>query len=327
VQALRELRCCWLVDDEAEVARSIVDAGYDFLHAQARADHRVRRLLKSGALFDAARRARRDWAALQRSAVGQLRDADVITSFTALTHLQRASARVVRSLCTDHSTFSTFLDVDGYIMRWQRFMILLTLVLSTLLTSIWFYYSRGVQCCAEMRAILECDPVGPCRGYSGDCGDYATQFANVEGPFWYADGPKDPPTKHMYLDEYVCHAFPDDAYITDQFFVGLISIAVALPVDLFLVSAFETANAVDIPCNWVEAPAGRWRFLLGKDAHNGWRLAEPRKPVSELVLWVVAGGAPTDLEQLIFVVGYLLRRLRVADTLQLQPEGGAPSDN
>jgi hypothetical protein len=26
---------------------------------------------------------------------------------------------------------------DGYIMRWQRFMILVTLVLSTLLTSIW----------------------------------------------------------------------------------------------------------------------------------------------------------------------------------------------
>jgi len=154
--------------------------------------------------------------------------------------------------------------------------------------------------------------VGPCRGYAGDCGDYATQFANVEGPYWYSDGPNDPPTQHMYLDEYVCHAFPDDAYITDQIFVGLISVAVALPVDLFLVSAFETANAVDIPCNWIEAPAGRWRFLLGKDAHNGWRLAEPRKPVSELVLWVVAGGAPTDLEQLIFVIGYFLRRLRAA---------------
>ena len=37
------------------------------------------------------------------------------------------------------STFATFLDTDGYIMRWQRLMILFTLVLSTLLTSIWFY--------------------------------------------------------------------------------------------------------------------------------------------------------------------------------------------
>ena len=32
-----------------------------------------------------------------------LRDADVINRFTALTHLQRASARVVRSMMTDHS--------------------------------------------------------------------------------------------------------------------------------------------------------------------------------------------------------------------------------
>jgi hypothetical protein len=127
------------------VARTIVDAGYDFLHAQARADPRVRRMLKTGTLFSAARRARREWGALQRSAVGQLRDADIINKFTALTHVQRASARIVRSMCTDHTTFATvrahsmsspvpalaylrsappqFLDVDGYIMRWQRFMI------------------------------------------------------------------------------------------------------------------------------------------------------------------------------------------------------------
>jgi len=204
----------------------------------------------------------------------------------------------------------------------------MTLVCSTLLVSIWFYCaclalwcctpgltrrpadSRGATCCAEIRAILECDPVGPCRGFAGDCGDFQTQFADVQGPYMYADGPNDKPTPHMYLDQYTCHAFPDDAYITDQFFVGLISIAVALPVDLFLVSAFETANAVDIPCNWVEAPSGRWRFLLGKSAHNGWRFTEARKPVSELTHWVVSGGAPTMLQQLIFVLGYLLRRAR-----------------
>lgn len=107
VETLRELHCCWLIDDEAEVARTIVDAGYDFLHAQARADPRVRRMLKSGSLLSAARRARREWGALQRSAVCQLRDADIINKFTALTHVQRASARIVRSMCTHHTTFAT----------------------------------------------------------------------------------------------------------------------------------------------------------------------------------------------------------------------------
>ena len=43
----------------------------------------------------------------------------------------------------------------------------------------------------------------------------------------------------------VCHAFPDDAFVTDQFVVGLISVAVALPVDLLLGRLFE----VRAPCS------------------------------------------------------------------------------
>ncbi len=34
-------------------------------------------------------------------------------------------------------------------------MILLTLVFSSLLTSIWFYSSRGTQCCTEIRTLLD----------------------------------------------------------------------------------------------------------------------------------------------------------------------------
>jgi hypothetical protein len=239
LNTLEELDACWLVDDDAVPWRTVVDHGRDFLQAAGRADKRVRKLLASGALQKAAERARKDWRRIQEHAVAQLREADVINRFTALTHMQRASARVVRSMMTDHSTFATFLDTDGYIMRWQRFMILVTLVLSTLLTSIWcvqrprwrvcaqqremrtyshaihthiapraharrFYYSRGANCCAEIRAILSCDPVGPCMGYEGDCGDFVTQFASVQGPYMYGT----PPEEHLYLDEYVCHQFP-----------------------------------------------------------------------------------------------------------------------
>ena len=157
-----------------------------------------------------------------------------------------------------------------------------------------------------MRSILSCDPVGPCLGFAGDCGDIQDQFLTVQGPYVYGD----PPEEHMYLDEYVCHAFPDDAYVTDQFFVGLISVAVALPIDLFLARAFETANEADVPGNWLDAPPGKWKLLLGKDAHNGWRLAHPLRPAAELVRWLVAGGAESDLQALLFLVGYALRRLR-----------------
>ena len=196
----------------------------------------------------------------------------------------------------------------------SREVILFTLVLSTLLTSIWFYCvypaltaavirapssqrsrahpcplhlsadSRGANCCLEIRTILNCDPVGECMGFNGDCGDIQDQFLTVQGPYTYGD----PPEEHMYLDEYVCTQFPDDAYVTDQLLVGLISVAVALPVDLFLARAFELANEnSDMPEAWVDEPTGKWKFLLGKDCHNSWRLADPKQPVSDLVLWLV----------------------------------------
>ena len=170
--------------------------------------------------------------------------------------------------------------------------------------------SRGANCCLELRTILDCDPVGPCLGFAGDCADLQTQFAGVQGPWLYSDDVSSPPTEHDSIDGWVCHAFPDDAYVTDQFFVGLISVAVALPVDLVLQRAFEIANESEMPGNWLDAPPGKWKLLLGKDAHNGWRLADPRRPVSEFVRWMVGGGAESDLQAVLFIVGYALRRLR-----------------
>jgi hypothetical protein len=141
--------------------------------------------------------------------------------------------------------------------------------------------------------------VGPCRGFAGDCADIQAQFSGVQGPYVYSDGPGQAPTEHESLDDYVCHAFPDDAYVTDQFFVGLISVAVALPVDIFLAKAFELANEGEAPENWLDAPPGRWKLLLGgKNLHNDWHLADPKKPVSDVALWLVADGGEDTLTTL-----------------------------
>ena len=148
--------------------------------------------------------------------------------------------------------------------------------------------SRGANCCAEIRDILGCDPAGPCLGFAGDCGDYQTQFAELQGPFLYSDGPGEPMTEHDSLADWVCHAFPDDAYVTDQFFVGLISVAVALPVDMLLVRLFEASNEGDAPEQWLEAPSGVWKLLLGKDCHKAWRYDDG---VSDLVQWLARRGA------------------------------------
>ncbi len=51
-------------------------------------------------------------------------------------------------------------------------------------------------------------------GYAGDCGDFQAQFAGVQGSYVFSDGPGEAPTEHEFIDDYVCHAFPDDAYVT-----------------------------------------------------------------------------------------------------------------
>ena len=62
-----------------------------------------------------------------------------------------------------------------------------------------------------------CDPAtpaGPCLGYTGACGDLPTQFSSLQGAYVYGD--PGALACHSTLADYVCHAFPDDAYATDQ---------------------------------------------------------------------------------------------------------------
>jgi hypothetical protein len=133
------------------------------------------------------------------------------------------------------------------------------------------------------------------------------QFAGVQGPYVYGT----PPEEHDLLDDYLCTAFPDDAYVTDQLLVALISVAVALPVDLFLMRAFEIANEIDgAPECWLDAPPGSWRLVLGKDAHGDWHFtdAEREKPVSELTKWLVRRGSEPLLAAVLRLLAWLRAR-------------------
>ena len=77
----------------------------------------------------------------------------------------------------------------------------------------------------------ECPPVGDCRGYNGTCGLLATQFATVAVLPDYPNG----------LQDWTCTAFPDDASQSDSLIVGLISIAIAIPVTVFIQTCFASA--------------------------------------------------------------------------------------
>ena len=269
---LEECEIGWLIsEDEDPVERTVVDAADAYLRCQAEEHPALGELLRSGDLHNAARRARKQWSRLMDAKVGAVRKAEVTKSLRSVEYVERASARFVLSLMTEHDQFSTFLDESAEIMRWQRWMILMTLVCSALLVSIWFYQSRSAQCCAEIRAILNCESPVSCLGFTGSCSDLPEQFSTLQGPFVYGT----PPSEHADLSDYVCHAFPDDDYPLDQVLVGLINIAISIPTGMFLFRCFELANeGEDWPDAWLEMPIG-WvklamEFMYGHHFTGRW---------------------------------------------------------
>ena len=141
------------------------------------------------------------------------------------------------------------------------------------------YYAKAVNCCNDVRAVLnsgpdggDCPPTGSCRGFDGNCADLPAQFATVAVLPDYPNG----------LQDYVCHAFPDDDKPVDSFIVGLISIAIAIPVTQFLASCFAIANDSEAPESWLQWRGWR-KFVLGLQAHRLWhytgRLGQPMRYV------------------------------------------------
>ena len=275
--ALEDMPISWLIsEDEDPVERTVVDAADAYLRAQGEEHPALGELLRSGELHNAARRARKQWTRLMEAKVGAVRKAEVTKALRSVEYVERASARFVLSLMTEHDQFSTFLDESAEIMRWQRWMILMTLVCSALLVSIWFYQSRSAQCCTEIRAILNCESPVSCLGFTGSCSDLPQQFATLQGPWVYGT----PPSEHADLSEYECHAFPDDAYPLDQVLVGLINIAIAVPTGIFLFRCFEIANeGEDWPDAWLEMPRGWVKVLFqlsfGRHFTGRWHYSQP----------------------------------------------------
>ena len=150
--------------------------------------------------------------------------------------------------------------------------------------------SQGANCCADMRLILDsgpdggaCPPVGPCRGFEGNCGDIANQFATLPVLPDYPNG----------LQDWQCTAFPDDENKpVDSFIVGLISIAIGLPVTLFIATCFGIANDSEAPESWLEW-YGYQKLIWGPRAHRRWHYTGPAGQPPRYVKWYVRSvGAP-----------------------------------
>jgi hypothetical protein len=190
------------------------------------------------------------------------------------------------------------------------FMMLVTVVFSGLLVNIWMYYSRGSSCCDEVRTLLSCDPTpAPFRGFVGDCGDIPDQFQGM----LFVDPLSQPqcvPTNPV--QDYYCTAFPDDENQLDAILVGLIAIAIALPVAIFCQSFFELSNEVDTPGTWLAFDGGGFplRFIPSiAGLHQDWHFTRdgPGTQPSRFVRWYMR--YYLNGEQLIITILNLVRRL------------------
>lgn len=91
-------------------------------------------------------------------------------------HAQFAATRVVRALQQGHETLSLFLGpADEPLPRQWRAVQLITMILAILCVSVWFHYSRSVNCCLRARELLGCSQIlgETCRGFTGTCGAHS----------------------------------------------------------------------------------------------------------------------------------------------------------
>ncbi len=80
-------------------------------------------------------------------------------------------------------------------------------------------------------------------------------------------------------------AFPDDNNPIDSFIVGLISLAVALPVTFFLQSTYELSNEVKVPDLWLSWPGGWETKVMGSEGHKDWHYGKGGVQPRRIVRW------------------------------------------
>ena len=211
----------WLVAGEVGQEKTILDAGRAYIDAcLPGADAGLVAYISGGELDRCVQWTLWQWREVHDGVVAEVRSHKVLVSQWLFTHQQLTTSLVLKSLSTDHATFATFCDAESDLKRWQRFMLLVTFIVCSLLVSIWLNSSRGSTCCAEVRGLLDsgaggnCSslyaapqsgpssallttthlastclastPQGPCLGSSCDCGDLLTQFGTLPGAYVYA---------------------------------------------------------------------------------------------------------------------------------------------
>jgi hypothetical protein len=115
----------WLTSEEEAPETTLVDSARCYLIERCKADRKLRRIFKGGLPIAAADKSLRIWQKAREHAVHRARIHDGVSKHRGLHMTQRAISRILKSCQTDHDTISVLLDANSFIMRWQRFMILM----------------------------------------------------------------------------------------------------------------------------------------------------------------------------------------------------------
>lgn len=206
----------------------------------------------------------------------------------------------MRTLKVKHETMSIcFGSAEDRVQRYQRTLVMFSLLYAGFCVSIWLFWSRSTLCCAEVRSLLGCsdDPAEPCRGYTGGCAKLADQFRDVPGTGLDAG--------------HECTQFPDANNAWDGIIAALIQVAVMLPVKLGIERAFELANEADAPNRWLFWYGPRM-WLTGP---TNWFYRDPVNPTPFWRRALATMGKDLD----VFVVSIVIDKFRSLRNALRQP--------
>ena len=141
------------------------------------------------------------------------------------------------------------------------------------------FYAKGVNCCTALREATEsaCSAAAhPCpqNALTMRCADLLPAISEAASSY--------PPE----LADWQCQAFPNDDMPRDSLIVALISLALALPVTIFLSGCFEIANDSEAPESWLRY-SGITRFVCGLQSHRRWHYTGPKGQPNRFVRWYV----------------------------------------
>jgi hypothetical protein len=90
--------------------RTVVDGAYDWLARYSAERPALKQLLADDSMRKRAKRLTRLWRRACEMRVKELRRSDAIRAQRVLSQAHRATAEVLRAVCTQHETFAVFLS-------------------------------------------------------------------------------------------------------------------------------------------------------------------------------------------------------------------------